>query len=524
MSEPKYPPYGEDHDPFMTPPAGAGHVRNPSLRDEFGYHARNWGGQNAPAPDHVPQQYHGYDAPLGGYGADSFDQHGYFLGHQPHHNERPQRLQAAALPPSVAPYPQDGFAPRRAFTARSPARDMSLDQPMGDYPLAPAQRMGSYDDHQDAAYRAPAQRPPAPRAPSFSAPPRAASYAIDRASAPPMAQHGRAGLHQRQQPPEMSHPAPSYPEPMARHGAYARGDGAAISSGAGGFMQWAGAICTLAFVIGAALWGYELAMRDANGIPVVRAAAGPSRVAPETPGGQVSAHQGLAVNAIPAAQAVPNMPEQITFAPQPDTVTADDIAVPIVEQGSFARSSGEGSAASLAGASDSAPPLDAQAPATMTPAPDTGALVTDLASLPESLPEVMPMTDAEAVERALEAALAEEGAVILAASGDLAPTKTATPNADGVTEIDPATIALGTPLVQLGAFDSDATARAEWAQLQTRFGELMSGKALVVEKAKSGGRDFYRLRAHGFASADDTRRFCAAVLAENGSCFPVDQR
>jgi hypothetical protein len=31
-------------------------------------------------------------------------------------------------------------------------------------------------------------------------------------------------------------------------------------------------------------------------------------------------------------------------------------------------------------------------------------------------------------------------------------------------------------------------------------------------------------RAHGFASEDDSRRFCAAILAENGSCFPVDQR
>ena len=91
-------------------------------------------------------------------------------------------------------------------------------------------------------------------------------------------------------------------------------------------------------------------------------------------------------------------------------------------------------------------------------------------------------------------------------------------------EIDPATLALGTRLVQLGAFDSASQARSEWVKLVERFGDLMSGKAVVIEAAESGGRTFYRLRGHGFAGEDDVRRFCAALVAENAACIPASVR
>jgi len=91
-------------------------------------------------------------------------------------------------------------------------------------------------------------------------------------------------------------------------------------------------------------------------------------------------------------------------------------------------------------------------------------------------------------------------------------------------EIDPATLAIGTRLVQLGAFDDEAGARTEWARLQTKFGDLMADKSLVIQAAQSGGRTFYRLRAHGFAGEDDARRFCAALVAENAPCIPAAHR
>ena len=76
----------------------------------------------------------------------------------------------------------------------------------------------------------------------------------------------------------------------------------------------------------------------------------------------------------------------------------------------------------------------------------------------------------------------------------------------------------------LGAFDSPEVARAQWDQLQTRFDAYLAGKKRIVQKATSGGRVFYRLRAMGFEDIADARRFCSALVAENADCIPVVTR
>jgi hypothetical protein len=172
----------------------------------------------------------------------------------------------------------------------------------------------------------------------------------------------------------------------------------------------------------------------------------------------------------------------------------------------------------------------------------------DPTALPEmSATEIAPQTEADAVALALAEALASgteplspladpeadtgnglakslrpkarPGAMPVPAAAESVAATTAAP-----AEIDPATLAAGTRLVQLGAFDDAETARAEWTKLQSRFGDLIATKSMVVQSAQSGGRTFYRLRAHGFEGEDDARRFCAALLAENAACIPVAQR
>ena len=126
---------------------------------------------------------------------------------------------------------------------------------------------------------------------------------------------------------------------------------------------------------------------------------------------------------------------------------------------------------------------------------------------------------------ALAEALGLEGGAEAVTGGEMvANLDSVTPTSAPATEIDPAAIAPGTLLVQLGAYDNQDEARSEWSRLIGRFSDLMGGKALVVQPAQSGGKTFYRLRAHGFASDDDTRRFCTAMLAENATCIPVVQR
>jgi hypothetical protein len=91
-------------------------------------------------------------------------------------------------------------------------------------------------------------------------------------------------------------------------------------------------------------------------------------------------------------------------------------------------------------------------------------------------------------------------------------------------EVDAETIPAGTRLVQLGAYASPEIARAEWDKLQQRFDTYLGDKSRVIEKASSGGRVFYRLRAMGFDTVSDARRMCSALKAENADCIPVTTR
>jgi cell division septation protein DedD len=88
-------------------------------------------------------------------------------------------------------------------------------------------------------------------------------------------------------------------------------------------------------------------------------------------------------------------------------------------------------------------------------------------------------------------------------------------------EADPAAIAAGTRLVQLGAFASADVARSEWADVETRFSDYFVGKTRVIQEVESGGREFYRLRVMGFEDLADARRFCAVIVADGTNCIPV---
>ncbi len=535
MSDPKYAPYGVDDDPFLTHPAGVGRA---PLRGDNRFAAEPMvyrGGTAAPSRLPPASSHYGYDdAPNFGQGAaaaaqDPWAQHPPYdppqSHYQPHYVPEPSAAQHGNFRPRAEYRAPDGggfAAPQSQYpeygSDYGPEFGTEYAPEYGhNYARAQGQPVPQTRSDPRVAVLRPTAQPnyPAAQRPaaSFSAPPRAAR---DLRSAQP----NHTAFSEPEHSPRSYAPLPQPP----RYASYDEGGFAAgLMPNPAKLVQMAGAICTILALIGAGYWGYALAVRDAHGIPVVRAQVDPLRIAPESPGGKVSANQGLAVNSIPAASTAIAAPDQITLAPQVAELALEDTQ--IIEGGSFAQPVGAGSDAALAGASDQ-----------VLSAPETaGGISADLTALPDALPEDMPMTDAEAVERALEAALAEGGDPVLDIAADstadasLAPAEPASmsatdPVAPPTAELDPSTIAVGTPMAQLGAFDTADTARAEWANLQTRFTELMAGKSLVVEPAKSGGRDFFRLRAHGFASEDDSRRFCAAILAENGSCFPVDQR
>lgn len=308
---------------------------------------------------------------------------------------------------------------------------------------------------------------------------------------------------------------------------------------AGTVTQYAGAALSVALMVGVSVWGYKLLVRDVNGIPVVRALEGPMRSAPDNPGGEVVANTGLAVNAIAAVGEAAPPEDVLTLAPAGEELTDEDMEV------AFAADEGELAPAAEAG-DDALIVAEAAAP---VPAPDAAltpeqvlALADQIAAGADPLTALEPgattdpllSVEGEAVTDTAQFTVIPADVPGVAVSlrpmprpaGTLAATQqvaaeTAAPSAPATVS---AAVPAGTPMAQLGAYDSVEVAATEWDRFATRFSEFLSGKERVIQEAQSGGRTFYRLRAMGFADLADARRFCAALAAEGADCTPVAER
>ena len=274
-----------------------------------------------------------------------------------------------------------------------------------------------------------------------------------------------------------------------------------------------GAVCSVSLVLGLAIWGYKLAVRDVSGVPVMRAVAGAMRIAPSDPGGDQASNQGLSVNAVAAMGSPQPLAEQVTLAPRTVELRADDAAGLTMTAGTGAKPAEPVTPVKLKVGGLVVAGTTLQDTATAPLVEDGGATTADVGTQVDVIQAAPVSRGVRPHARPAEFAATTVPDHVQTVS---APAKAA--------EIDPASIAVGTRLAQLGAFDTPDLAREKFANLQTQFGELMTGKAMVIQQAQSGGQTFYRLRAHGFENDDDSRRFCAALIAENADCIPVAQR
>lgn len=319
------------------------------------------------------------------------------------------------------------------------------------------------------------------------------------------------------------------------------------------WVNGAGALTSVALIAGLGMWGYDLAVRDVRGVPVIRALEGPARVAPENPGGELASYQGMAVNEIAADGTAGSPADRLTLAPRAEELTAEDQPM-----GTLAASA-EGTAPAVPAAPEPASAED-PAPAVRPLLPATGEEVPVLASLTpgEPLPdgvavetsadspgvatpelevaapaaEAIPV-DVPGVAQSLRPASRPAGAGAaadavpydaIAEAAAAAVAEALGASAPGALDVAAGTLAEGTRLVQIGAYPDEAQARLEWDKTAARFGALMDGKRRVIEPASSGGQTFYRLRVEGFADTEDARRFCAAFKAEGAECVPTAVR
>lgn len=276
----------------------------------------------------------------------------------------------------------------------------------------------------------------------------------------------------------------------------------------GQMVSVAGALVSLGLLVGMVVWAFQLTTRDVSDVPVIRALDGPMRAAPADPGGVQAAHQGLAVNRLAEGAEAGQVPDRLVLAPPPVELVVFELA-------------------SSSAAVDLAPEADPDTPV-ITPTHDLiQRLITrneggdPAAPVPQDSASVAPVVtglvpaSVAGVVQSLRPVTRPGPVATLASAANLV---RVTP------ELDAATLSEGTRLVQLGAFDAPEIARAEWDRLTARFPDYFSGRARVIQEASSGGAPFFRLRAHGFEDLAATRRFCAALTAQNAPCIPVTVR
>jgi hypothetical protein len=310
---------------------------------------------------------------------------------------------------------------------------------------------------------------------------------------------------------------------------------AQVSHGAEGgrvtaLVHWAGALISLGLIAGMGVWAFQLTMRDVSGVPVIEALEGPMRQPPADPGGTQAPHQGLAVNRIAEGAEAAPVPDQLVIAPPPVELRPVEVRpVPAAERGP------EPDAADAA--QEVVQEVDRESTAT-----DTASLIDRLLREAHASGVDEPASArAPEVTQAVLTRTEVSGAEIIPASvpgvvrsprpsarpGSFAPRSAGVPGpapAGSVTELAVADLAIGTRLVQLGAFDTAEIARAEWDRLAGRFPEYFADRPRVVEEASSGGQAFFRLRAAGFDDLAASRRFCAVLVAEGAACIPVTVR
>ncbi|UWR81368.1 SPOR domain-containing protein [Phaeobacter inhibens] len=311
-----------------------------------------------------------------------------------------------------------------------------------------------------------------------------------------------------------------------------------------------GAVASLALVAGIGLWGYQLISRDVSGVPVVRAVEGPLRVQPDNPGGLPADHQGLAVNAVAANGNVESPADRLTLAPEDVALTEDDQPMQAAlttdtsgagrERPSAPDTSDLSTEAVAAYQGGDIDALVAELTNGVTPlgqdALNGAEQLSAAAAAPNTAPAIVqpeplqPVSIA-AVAPAPNAALRKAPGVRVSLRPAARPARfspsravAATPAARTTQDVSPDSLPAGTRLAQLGAYESAEVARAEWDRIHGRFADYLEGKKRVIQKAESGGRTFYRLRAMGFADLSDARRFCSALVAGNADCIPVTTR
>ena len=281
---------------------------------------------------------------------------------------------------------------------------------------------------------------------------------------------------------------------------------------------WTGAALSFFLLVGAIGWSYQLIVRDINQIPVVRAQLGPLRVAPDDPGGLTAANQGLSVTQL-AVNEKPLLSNEIHLAPAAEILNAEHLALQVTED---VKSNIDDGAFEI---------KEVNAENSINLKEVSNEIEVDTGSNKEVVHSKVAFS-----QKKIEI----ENAVSLALSITDDPVDSLTllrpkirpmtfrlnnkTTGDQVVNNEPiSNLPMGSAVVQLGAFENKNLAKSEWQRFEKLLGSILFSKKMIVQKAESGGKIFYRLRASGFDDISDARQFCSAI-SDRVACIPVVTR
>lgn len=240
--------------------------------------------------------------------------------------------------------------------------------------------------------------------------------------------------------------------------------------------------------------------------PVLAAAGGPERVAPQDPGGGNVPYQGFKIYEQPAPaddSAEPAPPAPAAPAPQ--------------------------AATPLAAAE---PPKPAPAPAAKSPAPakTVAALIQQANSDPVKPAMAAAAAAKAAAPKPVAVAPAAPAPAPAAAIATGAPRQLAAPAAAAPRPVAAKPVAAapaaapastGAYTLQIGAFKSQAEAEAAWKSYKGKHAALLAGYSDNIQQVDLGDKGtWYRLKVGGFADREVASALCDRLKADGGACIP----
>lgn len=250
------------------------------------------------------------------------------------------------------------------------------------------------------------------------------------------------------------------------------------------------ALLVLAMFAGFVWLAYSEGVARGRGeTPVITAAAGPARVAPQNPGGTAEPYKGFKIYEQPAP---------------PDEDVAQETAAP-------SPSAPPATKPALSEAAPAAKPPSAEAPAAQPKVAATRPTPKVAATAPKPVPAMKPAQMPAQPSQPVGPATAPPRA--LAASAPPAAKPATAPAAS-----TPA--GSGSTVLQIGAYKSRADADAAWNIYKSKHTALLSGYSPDVQQADLGEKGtWFRLRIAGFPSRDVATGLCDRLKADGGSCF-----